>query len=82
MAKTMNCVIHHSKINNRQLLIRDSRDMEDRIKSCYNWGKKCLHHIDRNSNEMKLDHELIKECIYHCFLINEFMLLMNLLNLI
>jgi hypothetical protein len=39
MAKTINCVIHHSKINNRELLIRDSRDMEDRIKSCYNWKK-------------------------------------------
>ncbi len=81
-AKTMNCVIHHSKIKNRQLLISDSRDTEDRIKSCYDWKNKCLHHIDRSSNKMKLVHELIKECIYNCFLINEFMQLMNSLNLI
>ncbi len=71
MAKTMNCVIHHSKIQNRWLLIRDSRDTEDRIKSCYKWKIKCLHHIDRSSLEMKLVHELIKEFIYNCFLIND-----------
>jgi hypothetical protein len=34
MAETMNCVIHHSKIKNRRLLIRDSRDMEVRINWC------------------------------------------------
>jgi hypothetical protein len=82
MAETINCFIHHPKIKNRQLLIRDSSDMVGRIKSCYNWKNKCLHHIDRSRNKMKLVHELIKEYIYNCFLINKFMQLMNSLNLI
>jgi hypothetical protein len=82
MAETMNCVIHHSKIKSRRLLIRDSRDMEDRIKSWYKWEIECLHHIDKSSLEMKLVHELIQEFIYNCSLIHEFMLLMNSLNMI
>jgi hypothetical protein len=65
------------KNKNRRLLRRDSRDTEDRIKSCYNWEIPCLHQIDRSSLEMKLVHELINEFIYNPFLINEFILLMN-----
>jgi hypothetical protein len=56
MTETMNCVIHHSKIKSRRLLIRDSRDTEDRIKSCYKCKTKCSHQIDRSCLEMKLVH--------------------------
>jgi hypothetical protein len=62
--------------------MRDSRDTENRIKSCYKWNIKCLHQIDRGSLEIKLVHEPIKELVYNCFLINEFVLLMNSLNMI
>ncbi len=30
----MNFVIHHSKIRNKRFLIRDSRDIEDRVNWC------------------------------------------------
>jgi hypothetical protein len=82
MAVTTNCVIHYSKIKNCWLLRRDSRDVEDRIKSCYNWKIPCLHQIDRSSFEMKLVHELINEFIYNCFLLNAFILQMNSLIMI
>ncbi len=64
------------------MLRRDSRDTEDRIKSCYNWKIPCLHQIDRSSLEMKLVHEIINEFIYNCFLKNEFILQINSLIMI